>query len=265
MRIFALVIGLLLASPLQAAERVLVLSPHVCEMLFAIGAVKEVVGIASACDYPAAIRSLPVVGDFKRINIEAALRLQPTMAVVFDRHMNGLSRLESMGVKVVESHPRTVQEVVQAIRETGRLMGHAGQARRLADDFARRLRTVRRHIRVPVKVFYEVWSEPLVSSGARSFITDVLHVAGAKNIFGHVPVESPRVSVEAVIRARPDIILVPDVPVHVAARRQFWRQYFGDEVPVIPVPQDLISRPGPRLIDGIEILSVRLHGAHDVR
>jgi len=260
-----LILGLLLALSAQAAERVLALSPHACEILFAIEAAKEVVGIASACDYPEAVRRLPVVGDFRRVNVEAALRLRPTMAVVFDRHLAGLSRLESMDVKVVESHPRSVQAVVQAIRNLGRLTGHTGSARRLAEDFAARLQAVRRRVRTPVRVFYEAWSEPLVSSGARSFITDVLRVAGAENIFGHVPVESPRVSVEAVIRARPDMILVPDMPGHVAARRQFWRRYVGDAVPVMAMPQDLISRPGPRLIAGIEMLSARLHGARVVR
>jgi len=265
MRVVILFILLLLALPVQSAERILALSPHACEILFAIGAAKEVVGAASACDYPANVRSLPVVGDFKRVNVEAALRLRPTMAVVFDRHMIGLARLQSMGVRVVETHPRTVHEVVRDIRRLGRLTGHGETGRLLADDFDSRLKKVHQRITVPVEVFFEAWSEPLVSSGASSFITDVLRVSGAKNIFGHVAVESPRVSVESVIRARPAAILVPDMPGHVKARRQFWRQFFGDRVPVLPVPRDLISRPGPRLIDGIEILYVRLHGVVDER
>ncbi|MDQ7010380.1 MAG: helical backbone metal receptor [Mariprofundaceae bacterium] len=263
MRFVLLLALLLLAAPAQSAERILALSPHACEILFAIGAANEVVGAASACDYPAAVFSLPVVGNFKHVNVEAALRLRPTMAVVFDRRMGGLGRLQSMGVKVVETHPRTVQQVVHDIRRLGRLTGHAESARRLADDFDSRLKKLHQQVTASIKVFFEAWSRPLVSSGASSFITDVLRVSGARNVFGHVSAESPRVSVEAVIRARPAAILVPDMPGHVKVRRHFWRQYFGDRVPVIPVPQDLISRPGPRLIDGIEILSVRLHEAVD--
>ncbi|MFQ5581024.1 MAG: helical backbone metal receptor [Mariprofundaceae bacterium] len=258
MRIVVLSILLLIAPLAQSAERILALSPHACEILFAVGAGKDVVGVADACDYPEAVQQLPSVGDFKRVNIEVALRLEPTMAVVFDRHMSGLLKLESFRVKVIQSHPRTVQDVVHDILNLGHLTGHIRQARVLADNFTMRLKRIHQQIAEPIPVFYEAWSEPLVSSGARSFITDVLRASGAKNVFDHVAVESPRISVESVIKARPVAILVPDMPGHVPVRRRFWHQYFGDSVKVVPVPQDMISRPGPRLIDGIEILSARL-------
>jgi vitamin B12 transport system substrate-binding protein len=250
---------LLLSAPMaQAAERILALSPHACEILFAIGAGAEIVGAVDYCDYPPEARELPRVGNFNRINVEAALRLDPGMAVAFDRRLPGLARLESLGVVVIQSHPRSVDEMLDDIARLGRVTDHEPQARQLAGELRARLQAIRSRRAEPVRVFYEAWSDPLISSGKPSFISDVLRLSGAVNVFGEVAIESPRVSVEAVIKAVPDVILVPVEGDQVASRKDFWQGYLGKRVEVIAVEQDALSRPGPRLIDAIEALSARL-------
>ncbi|MDX8412131.1 MAG: cobalamin-binding protein [Mariprofundaceae bacterium] len=250
---------LLLSAPMaQAAERILALSPHACEILFAVGAGEEIVGAVDYCDYPDAARALPRVGNFNRVNAEAALRLDPGMAVVFDHRLPGLARLESLGVVIIQSHPRSVDEMLNDVARLGRVTGHEQQALRLVESLSARLQAIRGRQKEAVRVFYEAWSEPLISSGKPSFISDILRLSGALNVFGELAIESPRVSVEAVIKAVPDVILVPAEADQLASRKAFWQGYLGKRVEVIAVDQDALSRPGPRLIDAIEALSARL-------
>jgi len=256
---FAVFCILLLAAPVvQAAERILALSPHACEILFAIGAGEEIVGTADYCDYPPEADALPRVGSFTRVNAEAALRLEPSMAVVFDNRLPGVAQLKSLGVAVIVSHPRSVDEMLDDIFDLGQATDHEQQARQLVKELRVRLQTVRGRRAAPVRVFYEAWSDPLISSGKPSFISDVLRLSGATNVFGEIVIESPRVSVEAVIKAAPDVIMVPDIGDQIVHRRAFWQGYLGKRVEVIAVPQDDLSRPGPRSINAIEALSARL-------
>ena len=95
----------------QAEERILALAPHACEMLYAIGAQAEVVGASSYCDYPQAAKSLPRVSAYNRINVEAAIALKPTLAIVMDEKMQGVQKLRELGVTIVRSYPQKVDEV----------------------------------------------------------------------------------------------------------------------------------------------------------
>jgi ABC-type Fe3+-hydroxamate transport system substrate-binding protein len=239
-------------------ERILALSPHVCEILFAIGAGTEVVGVGDYCDYPRQAAALPRIANHRQVNIEAAVRLGPTMAVAVHRGLAGLARLERMGVLVVESNPERVEDVISDINRLGRVTGHEQESGALAVKLAHRLQLLRsRGSNQPVRVFYEVWPDPLITVGTSSFLNDVLAVCGAENVFGAIALESPRVNLESVTRMRPRVILVPDQH-DAASRKAFWKKHLGDGIHVIAVPADLLSRPGPRLFDGLEWLTARL-------
>jgi len=123
---------LCLSCPVIAAERILALSPHVCEMLYAIGAGDEVVGAVDYCDYPEAATRLPRVGSYTGINLEAALMLKPTMAIISGTS-HQQAQLHQLGIRVVRSAPQSVDDVLADIRRLGRITGHAKQAKALAD------------------------------------------------------------------------------------------------------------------------------------
>ena len=263
--LWVLLPGLCLASPAWAGERILALAPHACEILYAIGAGDDVVGAVSYCDYPQAAHALPRVGSYERINVEAALALKPTMAIVMDESNPGASKLRDMGVKVLASYPRRVDEVLSEIRRVGTETGHQKKADQLAESLQLRLNK----LHVPqadagkadvqqASVFYEIWAEPLLTAGKHSFIDDVLSRMGLRNVFGDVAQEAPRVNVEAVIAARPDVVVVPSENRDVAERQAFWQKWLGQDVRVIAVNPDLMHRPGPRLLDGMEDLQQQL-------
>ncbi len=253
--VFTFVLLFFSASPVFAGERILALAPHACEVLYAIGAEADVVGAVSYCDYPQAANALPRVGAYNRIHVEAAMALKPTMAIVLDELTPGVDKLRALGVKIVRSYPKTVDGVLLDIRELGKVTNHRQQADRLADDLQQRLDQLTMKIGDKhIPVFYEIWSEPLLTAGSHTFIHDVLKRLGLDNIFASLELEAPRVNTESVMAAKPQLVIVPSEKRDVAARSKYWRKWLGDEVQVITVNPDLLHRPGPRLLDGMEDL-----------
>ena len=252
---------LLSTTSALANERILALAPHICETLYAIGAGQDVVGAVSYCDYPKAALHLPQVGAYNRINVEAAMALKPTMAVVMNIQTPGIKQLETLGVKIVQSYPQKVDEVIADIRRLGKLTGHQQQATTLADDLQQRLDRLHKQPK-KTSVFYEIWAEPLLTAGQYTFIDDVLTQLGLHNVFGDVALEAPRVNVEAVITANPQIIIIPSEKRNIKTRTAFWHKWLGEKIQVITVNPDLVHRPGPRLLDGMEYLQEQLHVQH---
>jgi len=256
-----LLLTLLACSPASAAERILALSPHACEILYAIGAGPDIVGAVDYCDYPEPATHLPRVGSYTGINLEAALRLKPTMAVISGASTQR-GQFKALGIRVVRSAPQSVEDVLMDIRRLGGLTGHARQANALADNMQQRLdRLANIKQGQPERVFYEIWSDPLQTVGGTGFINDLLQRAGLINVFASIPLETPRINIEAVLHARPDVIIIPSEHRDVAARKRFWKQWLGADIRVIVVNPDLMHRPGPRLIDGLELLQKKLQGS----
>jgi len=263
MRFLLLLLALLSSAPASAAERILALSPHVCEILYAIGAGDEVVGAVDYCDYPEPVTHLPRVGSYTGINLEAALMLKPTMAII-----SGTSRqreqLQSLGIRVVRSAPQSVDDVLADIRRLGRLTGHASQANALADKMQLRLhQQTKIRPKQPVRVFYEIWNDPLQTVGGTGFINDLLQRASLKNVFASIPLETPRINLEAVLHAAPDVVIIPSEHRDIAARTRFWQHWLGKGIRIVVVNPDLMHRPGPRIIDGIEALQKALEHSHE--
>ncbi len=256
----ALLCVLLLLSPAaQAAERILALTPHICEIMFTIGAGQEIVGTSEHCDYPDGAKLLPRVASHQRIYVEAALRLRPTLAVVLHAGMPGIARLKAAGVRVMASNPRTVDAVFQDMLRMGKLTGHEQEAVAAVAGLRRRLHALSvRHVGRGLRIFYEIWHDPLIAAGGTSLIHSALRVLGLKNVFADIRQEGPRVNVEAVLLARPDIIVLPDTS-DIAARKHFWKGWFGDRpIRFVVADADLMHRPGPRLVAGMERLQAAL-------
>jgi len=260
-----LLLSLLLAATLlptlanAAAQRILALTPHACEMLYAIDAGSQLVGGVSFCDYPVEAKKLPRIGSYERINVEAALRLKPDVAIVISRNVTGVEVLEKMGVTILVSNPVSFETMFNDILKLGKLTTHTAEAERLVSQLRERLQKVRFMKRSETAVFYEVWHDPLLTAGGPSFISDLIYEAGGRNIFADINVETPHVNVESVIRARPELIVVPLEKRNIADRRTFWEEWLGKgKVRFAAINPDLLHRPGPRLLDGLELLQQAL-------
>lgn len=246
------------------SPRILALTPHACEMLYAIGAGEQVVGAVSFCDYPEQAKRLLRIGSYERINVEAALRLKPDLAVVLSRNVVGVEMLEKMGVTVMVSNPDSFESMFADILKLGDITRRQDAATTLVSGLRKRLQKVRALPRSNVAVFYEVWHDPMLTAGGPSFISDLIHEAGGRNIFADIAVETPHVNVEAVIRARPELIVIPLEKRNLEERRTFWEGWLGrGNIRFAAINPDLLHRPGPRLLDGLELLQQALQEGRD--
>jgi len=244
-------------STAWAEQRILALSPHACEMLAAIGAGNEVVGVSQYCDYPDSFKDKPVIANYSRLFVEPALRLKPSLIVASNATLKGLQKMKTHAVAIAVTHPQSFDDIFNDLQRLGKLVGREQQATRLVEAMRLRLQQLRGQVKKRQRVFFEVWSDPLMTEAGRSFITQILKAAGADNVFAEADVETMRVNIEAVLRAAPDVIVIPTRDGDIEDRILFWQQWLPT-ARLITVNPDLVSRPGPRVIDGVVSLQQQL-------
>jgi iron complex transport system substrate-binding protein len=237
-------------------QRIISLTPHLTELLFAVGAGEQVVGVDSASDYPEAARTLPRVGDYSRINFERVLALKPDLVIAWmgGNRAADIHALKQMGLPVLQTQATRLDDVARLLRLIGQASGHAGEGEAAALDFSKRLAALQVPIRhaPPADVFYEVWNRPLMTVGGTHWISDALMLCGARNIFADLHALAPVVSLEAVLRRAPAIIVsgsdAPDV-------RQQWQRFASlpavRKQAFVRVDADRLHRLTPRLVEGV--------------
>jgi iron complex transport system substrate-binding protein len=237
-------------------QRIISLTPHLTELLFAVGAGAQLVGVDSASDYPQAARALPRVGDYSRVNFERVLALRPDLVLVWvgGNRVADIHGLEKMGLPVLHTQATRLDDVARLLRLIGQASGHAPEGEAAARDYSAKLAALQAGAarQRPVSVFYQVWDRPLMTVGGSHWISDALALCGARNVFADLRAASPVVSREAVLRRAPELIVggsdAPDL------RRQWQR--FGS-LPAVKnqafarVDADRLHRPTPRLIEGV--------------
>lgn len=265
---------LLLAMPVQAAtlrlvddagqtleftqppQRIISLTPHLTELLFAVGAGSQVVGVDSASDYPQAVQALPRVGGYSRINFERILALKPDLVIVWvgGNRAADIHGLKKMGVPVLHTQATRLDDVARLLRLIGQASGHVESGNAAAQKFSAQLAALEVSTRrqPPINVFYQVWDRPLMTVGGAHWISDALSLCGAHNVFADLRGQSPVVSREAVLQRAPALIVggsdAPDL-------RRLWLSFASlpavKNNAFVSVDADLLHRPTPRLLEGV--------------
>jgi iron complex transport system substrate-binding protein len=252
------------AAPAGPALRIVTLSPHLAELVFAAGAGRQLVGVVEYSNFPVAARRLPRVGDAFRIDPEAIASLRPDLILGWPSGNSQavLDRLRRLGYRVIDLEPRTLADIGRHIRMIGTAAGTAAAAGRAADAWDSGLAGLRQRYGglTPLRVFYQIGTQPLVTATGRHFIGEAIRLCGGTNIFESVPGLTPVVSQEFVIAAAPEVIIAADYTPGPASAAdasplQLWRSWPG--LPAIRhgglfvLDPDLLNIPGPRMLSGI--------------
>jgi iron complex transport system substrate-binding protein len=242
--------------------RIVSVAPSVTEILFALGAGPRVAGVSSADDYPPEeVRGKPRVGGVV-LDIERILRLRPDLVLGMPSLQHAqLDRLIAAGLPVVAVDARTLPDVYAQISFIGRLVGTEREATRQVSSLHVREAAVERAIRgrVPLRVYIEIWPEPLVAAAGDTFIDDLTRRAGGRNVFAALR-GFPQVGAEAVIRADPEIVILTHPQGRAVAARPGWQNITAvRRSRVALVDGSLLSRPGPRAVAGLELLARIIH------
>jgi iron complex transport system substrate-binding protein len=254
-------------------QRVISLAPSNTEILFAVGAGGRVVGRDDFSNYPEEAQALPSVGgSMGDYNLEQIASLQPDLVLAAEINTpEQVKALEDLGVPVYYlSNPTDLEGVFQNILIVGELTGQKSQAQELAASLRARVETVSQKLaRVAERprVFYELdGSEPSKpwTTGKGTFMDLLIQLAGGENAGASMDSSWGQLSLEALLLADPDFILLGDAAYGVTpeqvATRAGWEQIKAVQSgQIIPFNDDMASRPGPRLVDALEILARTLH------
>ena len=250
----------------RPAQRIVSLAPHITELLFAAGAGPRVVGVVAYSDFPPEAKSLPQVGGYTQVNLEAVAALRPDLVVAWrsgnrDAH---LDRLRALGIPVFINEPRSLDDVARSLEKLGRLAGTDAVAAEAAQAFRTRHAglAARYRDRPPVRTFYQVWNEPMVTINDEHLIADVIRLCGGRNVFGSLGTLAPKVGIEAVLAANPEAIVASGMG---EARPEWldqWRRWpdlaANANGHLFFVPPDLLQRHTPRILDGAARLCEQL-------
>jgi iron complex transport system substrate-binding protein len=251
------------------ARRIVSLAPHITELLFAAGAGDRMVGNVDYSDYPPAAKALPKVGGSARLDLEAIVALKPDLVMGW---MSGnapasVSRLRSMGLAVYLSEPNRIEDIATELERIGKLAGTEAVANATATAFRERYaRLVSRYSeRPPVKVFYQIWKQPLMTVNSKQIISDAIRLCGGRNVFSQLPILAPTITEEAVIAANPELIVASGLGESRPEWLDDWRRWNTltavTRNNLYSIPPDLIQRHTVRILDGAEQLCVYLETA----
>lgn len=249
-------------------QRIVSLSPSNTEMLFAVGAGKQIVGRDEFSDFPEESKSITSVGgSMGKINLEQVTALQPDLVLAAQINTpEQVKALEDLNLKVYYlPNPTDIQDLLKILETVGQLSGHQAEAKSLTDSLRKRVDAVMNLPKLdkPVKVFYELDgtdpSKPW-TPGKGSYIDELVGLAGGMNIGSIAGDGWVQISQEAVLAENPDLILLGDAAYGVTAdmvsQRSGWNALSAvQNGRVIAFDDNLVSRPGPRLVDGLEKLA----------
>ncbi|MGC8119808.1 cobalamin-binding protein [Marinobacter sp. VGCF2001] len=262
--------GLCLPAP---AQRIVALSPGAAELVFAAGAGDRVVAVVEYSDYPPAAKQLPRVGNHTRIDLETLVELDPDLVItwVSGNPAEQVALLEQLGLPQFAIEPRTLEGVATALERLGTLTGASDSATAEATRFRTGIAALARQYqaRAPIRVFYQVWDQPLMTISNDHLIGKVIRMCGGQNIFGDMDRLVPRIGPEDVLARNPQAILTgsSDSGDRGAAELDLWRQFPSISAVahgnLLTIPASPISRPTPRLLEGARNVCEKLDLARD--
>lgn len=246
-----------LAAP---AQRVVSLGPHLTELAYAAGGDKALVGAIRFSDFPEPAKLLPVVGDAHAIDFERIAQLRPDLVLVWGSGLNERhkARLRSLGLTVYESEIRRAQGIPDTLRKLGTLLGKSDTAETAARVFESQWQalTERYAGKPPVRVFWQLWHEPLMTINREHLISEALRACGGVNVFADLPLLTPSVSWEVAVD--PQLIAgsgrSEDAPRDFAAWKRFAAVSAVKHGRFVSIDGNLIGRMGPRFVEGADAL-----------
>ncbi len=252
-------------------KRIMTLAPSNTEILFALGAEDRVVAVDQWSDYPPAAKAKPRISPLNP-SLEQIVRLRPDLILSTHGGAEPLLPLEQQGIKVLILSPRTLEDVYQNILLIGRIVDAGGRAERLVRAMRQRVAAVTASVRDAPRptVFVELdGTDPTrpFTAGPGSFIDVLIRLAGGANVAAPSRTAWPQFSLEELIRADPDLIILGDalVPIspqtpEMVVRRPGWNLLRAVRRGAIyPIETEVVSRPGPRIVEGLELLARLFH------
>ena len=246
-------------------QRIISLAPSNTEILFALGLGEIIVGVTDYCDYPAEALNKTKVGGYANPDVEKIVALNPDLILVaHGTPMEVINSMAGLGLTVFGIKTTDLDDLLDDIRRIAEITDKEVAAQALTSEMESRIQAVTNltdELEQRPRVFYVVWHDPLWTAGSGTFIHELIEKGGGVNIFENVT-GYPTISIEEVIACNPEVIVTSswsgvyewtmnETALNVTDARQNERVYTCDD--------NLIQRPGPRLVDGLEWFAHFIH------
>ncbi|SFO08881.1 cobalamin-binding protein [Nitrosospira briensis] len=193
------------------AKRIVSLSPHITELIFAAGAGSKLVGVSRYSDYPDAARTVQDVGDASNLDLERIVALKPDLVVAWHsgNARKDIEKLEKLGITVFATEANKLGDVPRLLRTAGKLAGTSMQAESAASDYEEELQGIKHTYsdRRKISVFQVIWHQPLMTVNGNHLISDIIGICGGVNVFRSAPSLTPVISPENLVEADPQAII----------------------------------------------------------
>lgn len=251
-------------------RRIVCLAPSVTEILYYLGLGERVVGVTQFSYYPPEAAQKPKVGSYIRLNAEKIIELAPDLAIgTKDGNRADLVEiLEQAGVPVYVVNPRSVREVVRTVERLGEVCGVPERGKALAAGMGARVDRIEEKAvqgEMPL-VFLQINIRPIMSVNRNTIHHDIIRLAGGRNMTAESAVTYPRISLEEVLARKPEVIIISSMERggSFEEARRAWTKWTS--IPAVKngrvylVDSDLVDRPSPRIIQGLEAVSKCIQG-----
>ena len=253
----------------ETPMRVVSLAPNITEIIYFIGQQHLLVGVSRFSDYPKTAQELPKVGSYVQLDLERIVALQPDLCIAIkDGNPKAtVDRLEGLGIPVYAVNPQRLASVLETVRELGRLLNAEDHAGTLASQLETRIQHIDRLVGQTQHrpgIFFQIGVAPIVSAGSDTFIHEIIERSGARNLAGDVG-GYPKFSREEVIGLSPEVIIITSM-----ARNEVFQEVRDEWLSWKSIPaagsgrvyvqdSNFLDRPGPRIVDGLELLARLIH------
>ena len=259
--------GLTVALP-APAQRIVALGPQLTEQLFAIGVGDRVVGTTEYADWPPQANAIPRVARAHSVDLERVAALRPDLIVLWGSGFPPATReaLRRLGVPLFVNEPGALDSIATSMERLGALTA-APRAAEEARAFRARIATLReRHAsRSPVRVFYQIWQQPLMTLSGKHVLSEAIRLCGGRNVFESLTPIAPQVSIEAVIAADPQLIATAEPDARASDALDDWRRFGAVSAvragQLATLDANKLNRHGPRMADEIGVLCERIEAA----
>jgi iron complex transport system substrate-binding protein len=253
----------------KQAQRVLVLAPHLTEIVDFVGGINKVIAVDGSSNFPESVDALPRLGNPWMLSAESILARKPDLVLVWQSgiSMEVVAQLRKAGVAVFVSEPKKIEQVATTMRRVSTLLGTEQASGPQVDTWLQQFKVLRaQYLASPVvPVFYQVWSQPLMTLGGQHAVSEVIELCGGKNIFSDLPNLAAQVGVEGVLKRKPAVLLTSGSD---RDHQRFVAQWAAwPQIPAVKgghvyaLPSDILVRNGPRLIQAARLVCAHIERA----
>jgi len=250
-------------------KRIVSLAPNITEILFSLGLDEEIVGVSIHCNFPEKAKSKVRVGSYISLDFEKVTSLKPDLIIAtgVGNTRDMVDRLGKLGFQTYVIYPKNFDDILKSIAHIGQVVNREKEARSIVEGMRKRSQRVIELTKgfPRPKVFIQIGDAPVVTVGKGSFADDLIRLAGGENIAKKEKEVYPRFGMEEILKRSPEVIVISSMNPKGDYQKilQEWTRW--KTIPAVKngrihlIDSDLLDRPSPRIIDGLEELAKVLH------